>query len=101
MFSGLAADLRRRGLELEVCENAKALTETLSRTPRAVVILRDDSGASLTDSVLALLASIYRPVPVVVLAEESAFGRYYDLMLRRVRHFFYSGEPPARVGLAV
>ena len=101
VFSGLAADLRRRGLDVEVCEDADALPETLSRTPRAVVILRDDSGASLTDTALAALESIYRPVPVVVLAEESAFGRYYDLMVRGVRHFFSLGETPARIARAV
>lgn len=101
MFPGLAADLRRRGLDVEVCENADALPETLSRTPREVVILRDDSGASLTDAALAALASIYRPIPVFVLAEESAFGRYYDLMVRGVRHFYNLREAPARIALAV
>ncbi|MEZ5361864.1 MAG: hypothetical protein R2748_05830 [Bryobacterales bacterium] len=100
-FRGLAADLRRRGFSVEVCESVDALPETLHRTPRAVLILREEGGASLTDAALAALESTYRSVPIVVLAEESAFGRYYELMVRGVRHFFSLRESPAQIGRAV
>ncbi len=101
-FHHLAAELHRQGLSLAVCEAADDLAETLRSRPRAVLVMRDGGDCKiLADAALAALGAVYRPVPVVVLADESAFGRYYDLMRRGVRHYYALSETPERITSAV
>ena len=100
-FQRLTADLRRHGLGFIICKNPDQLPQTLSRTPRAVVVVLDDPSASLADATLTALQSVCRPIPVVVLIEKSAFGHYYDLMGRGVRHYYAASESPEQIARAV
>ena len=101
-FHHLAAELSRNGMSLAVCETAGDLAGALRIRSRAVVVVPDgDASAALADAVLTALESVYRPVPVVVLAEASAFGRYYELMRRGVRHYYELSEAPERIASAV
>lgn len=100
-YERVAADLRGRGLPLAVCEDTAELAKALRRRSRAVVVVRDSGGASLADAALAAVESVYRPVPVVVLADEAAFSRYYELMGRGVRHYCDLSEAPERIARVV
>ena len=97
----LAASLFRHGFSLAICENTDQLSQLLSRTPKAVVVVVDDPKAVLVDAALAALERLYRSVPVVVLAEQSTFARCYDLMGRGVLHVYELGEAPDRIARAV
>lgn len=101
-FRRLATELDRMGLHLAACESVADLAGTLESRSRAVLVVPDCSEcAALADTALEALESLYRSVPVVILAEAPAFGRYYDLMRRGVRHYYELSESPARIADAV
>src|SRR5690606_15577603 len=80
-FDHLEAELSRNGLSLAVCETASELARTLRSRPRAVFIVRDgEDCTALADAALTALEALYQPVPILVLADELAFSRYYELM---------------------
>jgi DNA-binding NtrC family response regulator len=100
-FDRLAAALSRLGLALELCGSVGQLPKALARWRRAVVVARDSGSGSAAAETMAALEHVYRPVPVVVLMEGSAFGRYYDLMGRGADHFYEVNEAPERIAHAV
>jgi DNA-binding NarL/FixJ family response regulator len=97
----IAQALREFGLEVAMSSNVDGLPDLLRKSRRAVVVACNCSGDRFAGKVLAALESVYHPVPVIVLADQSAFGDYYDLMSRGATHYFQLSEGPEPIARAV
>jgi DNA-binding NtrC family response regulator len=93
----VAEALRNQGIELEVSERAHDLAAAVSLSPRAVIVVSDHVSPGSAEEALMALESVYRPIPVVILMDHSAFGRYYDLMRRGATYFYERGEGTDRI----
>lgn len=82
-------------------ESAADLPRLLRRYRRVALIVYEPKGSDAVEGVFLRVSECFRRIPVVVVAESSEFGEYYQLMSSGAVGYYGLSESPRRIARAV
>lgn len=100
-LSGVVTELRGHGLMVAEAESAADLPRLLRRYRRVALIVYEPKGSDAVEGVFLRVSECFRRIPVVVVAESSEFGEYYQLMSSGAVGYYGLSESPRRIARAV